>query len=192
MNTPKINTDRLILRGIKSNDIFGYSEIFSDQETMELFGGPITGSDLEMIDVVQRMQKERENNISYFWSIVPIVEKEFAGFIRLMNYQSGYFDLSYQSMGEHINSPEFRKHIDREGWEVDYALLKRFRGYGYMSEALNSILKFANDEYLSPIYAKVNSMENLATIKVLKKNEFSEVLPQMSKGGKIGMIYKKE
>jgi [ribosomal protein S5]-alanine N-acetyltransferase len=190
MNTPKLTTDRLILRAIKSNDIFGYSEIFSDKETMKLFGGPISGSDLEMIDVVQRMQKEREANISFFWSIVPIIEKEFAGFIRLMNYQSSYFDLSYQSMGVLKDSPEFKEHIDRLGWEMDYALLKRFRGNGYMSEAINTILNFAADENLSPIYAKVNSLENMATIKVLKKNGFRELLPQMSESGKTGMIYK--
>ena len=45
MSTPKLKTERLILRGIKSNDIFGYSEILTDKETMKLFGGPTLGSD---------------------------------------------------------------------------------------------------------------------------------------------------
>lgn len=192
MNTPKLKTDRLILRGIKSNDIFGYSEIFSDSETMKLFGGSILGSDLEMIDVVRRTKKERENNISFFWSIVPKIEKEFAGFIRLMNYESDYFDLSYRSMGEHKNSSEFKKYIDRAGWEMDYALLKRYRGQGYMTEVIKHILDYAVMENMQPIYAKVNSMENIATIKVLQKNNFIELLPQMGKNGKLGMIYKKK
>ena len=66
MSTPKLKTERLILRGIKSNDIFGYSEILTDMETMKLFGGPTLSSDLEMINFVQQMQKEREQNISLF------------------------------------------------------------------------------------------------------------------------------
>lgn len=192
MSTPKFKTDRLILRGIKSNDIFGYSEILSNAETMKLFGGPTLGSDLEMINFVQQMQKEREKNISFFWSIVPKIEKEFAGFVRLMNYESMYFDSSYQSMGDYKDSSEFRKYIDRKGWEIDYALLERYRGNGIMTEAVTTILNFAISEGLSPIYAKVNSMENLATIKVLQKNDFKELLPQMGQEGKLGMIYKKE
>ena len=138
------------------------------------------------------MQKEREQNISFFWSIVPKFEKEFAGFIRLMNYESKYFDSSFRSMGEHKDSIEFKSYIDRKGWEVDYALLERYRGKGIMTEALITIFDFALNEGLRPIYAKVNSMDNSATIKVLLKNNFKELLPQMGEGGKLGMIYKKE
>jgi RimJ/RimL family protein N-acetyltransferase len=41
----KIVTDRLTLREIKSKDIFGYSEIFSDKETMEQFGASTINND---------------------------------------------------------------------------------------------------------------------------------------------------
>jgi RimJ/RimL family protein N-acetyltransferase len=44
----KIVTDRLTLREIKSKDIFGYSEIFSDKETMEQFGASTINNDLEI------------------------------------------------------------------------------------------------------------------------------------------------
>lgn len=192
MSTPKLKSERLILRAIKSNDIFGYSEIFSDEETMQLFGGPTKRSDLEMVDVVSRMRKERENNISFFWSIVPKDNLEFAGFIRLMNYQSKYFDSSFQAMGAKRNSNEFMSYINRNGWETDYALLKRFRGQGIMSEALKMVINFTKDEGLSPIYAKVNSIENKATIGVLMNNRFQDLLPQMNEKGGLGMIYKFE
>lgn len=192
MNTPKFKTQRLILRGIKSDDLFGYSEILSDLETMRLFGGATLRNDLEIIDLVDTIRKERERNISFFWSIIPKIEKEFAGFVRLMNYESIYFDTSYQSMGDYKNSLDFSKYINRKGWEIEYVLLKKFRRNGFMTETLNAILEFASNEKLFPIYAKVNSIDNLATIKLLQKNTFLEVLPLMSKDGKLGMIYERK
>jgi len=192
MKTPKIKTERLILREIKPKDIFGYSEILADKETMNLYGGSTLGSDLEIKNFVNQMRKQRIQNFSFFWSIVPKIENEFTGFIRLLNYESKYYDLSYGSMGEYRDSTEFNSYIKRQGWEVDYALLERHRGKGFMTEAIIAILDFAKIENLQPIYAKVNSMENIPTIRVLEKNNFQELLPQMGKDGKLGMIYKKE
>ena len=46
--TPKLSTEKLILREIKINDLFGIYEIMSDDETMKLFGGPVLKNDLEI------------------------------------------------------------------------------------------------------------------------------------------------
>ena len=75
--TPKLLTERLILREIKGNDIFGYYEILSDPQTMKLFGGPFLTNDLDNKDFVQRMKSEREKGISYLWTITLKEEKEF-------------------------------------------------------------------------------------------------------------------
>ena len=111
--TPKLLTERLILREIKGNDIFGYSEILSDSETMKLFGGPLLTNDLDNKDFVQRMKAEREKGISYFWTITLKDEKEFIGFVRLMSYNSSYYDASFSSIGEHRFDTEFLKYFDR-------------------------------------------------------------------------------
>ncbi len=81
--TPKLSTQRIMLREIKANDIFGYYEILSDKETMNQFGGPVMDNDIDRKDIVTRMKVEREKNISYFWSIILQDEKEFIGFVRL-------------------------------------------------------------------------------------------------------------
>jgi RimJ/RimL family protein N-acetyltransferase len=178
--TPKLLTARLILREIKGNDIFGYSEILSDPETMKLFGGPLLTNDLDNSDFVQRMKAERENGISYFWSITLKEEKEFIGFVRLMSYSSGYYDASFSSIGEHRFDVEFLKYFDRvNGWEIDYILNKSQRNKGIMSEAVGVVLEFCKAENLSPIYAKVNSMTNIATVKVLSHHKFVDHLPQI-------------
>ena len=69
----------------------------------------------------------------FFSSSTELEEREFIGFIRLMNYESNYFDLSYQSMGSYKDSYEFSKFIQRNGWEMDYALLPEYRGRGIMT-----------------------------------------------------------
>jgi RimJ/RimL family protein N-acetyltransferase len=202
--TPKLSTERLVLREIKGNDLFGYYEILSDPQTMKLFGGPTLLNDLENKDFVQRMKLEREKGISYFWSITLKEEKEFVGFVRLMSYNSGYYDASFSAIGEHRFDNEFLKYFDKEhGWEIDYALIKSQRNKGIMREAVGAVLEFCEVENLFPIYAKVNSMTNTATVKVLKHYNFQDHLPQVDpkllekydaktivENNEIGMIFK--
>jgi|LakMenEpi03Aug12_release.lakeMendotaPanAssembly.Ray.scaffolds.fasta_scaffold289251_2 RimJ/RimL family protein N-acetyltransferase len=178
--TPKLITERLILREIKGNDIFGYYEILSDRDTMKLFGGPTLTNDLDNKDFVQRMKVEREKGICYFWTITLKEEKEFIGFVRLMSYNSGYYDASFSAAGEHRFDPEFLKYFDREnGWEIDYALQRNHRNKGIMKEAVSAVLEFCANENISPVYAKVNSMTNSATVGVLSYHDFKNHMPQI-------------
>lgn len=189
----KIITEHLTLREIKAKDVFGYSELFADKETMDLFGGPTVNNDLELSDVISTNREEFENETAIFWTITETVEKEFIGFIRLINYKSHYFDASYSSMGELRNSPEFLNYIDKEnGWEIDYALLKKFRNKGFMTETISAVQDYCRVNSICVIYAKVNSLENKATIAVLLKNDFAEHLPQANEKNGLGMIYKWE
>ena len=189
----KLITDHLTLREIKAKDVFGYSELFADKETMDLFGGPTVNNDLEISDVIATKRKEYENGTALFWTITETEEREFIGFVRLMSYDSYYFDASFSSMGELRNSPELLNYIDKQnGWEIDYALLKEFRNKGFMSEAISAVLDYCTTNSIRVIYAKVNSMENKATTAVLLKNDFVEHLPQANQKGGLGMIYKWE
>jgi RimJ/RimL family protein N-acetyltransferase len=178
---PKLITERLILREIKGNDIFGYYEILSDKDTMQLFGGPTQSNDIDNKDFVQRMRVERENGISYFWSITLKEEKEFIGFVILMSYNSGYYNESFKSAGVQKFDPEFLKYFDRaNGWEIEYALKRNYRNKGIMKEAVFAVLEFCTNENISPIYAKVNSMTNSSTVSVLTFLNFKSYLPQIN------------
>ena len=202
--TPKLTTSRLVLREIKGNDLFGYYEIRSDKETMQLFSGPLLTNDLDNKNFVEQMKFERENGFSYFWTIVLKEEKEFIGFVRLMSYKSNYYDASFSAIGEHKFDSEFLKYFDREnGWEIDYALLRNQRNKGIMKEAVGAVLEFCQLENINPVYAKVNHMTNTATVSVLKHHKFQDHLPQIDqtllekydaetiiKNKEFGMIYK--
>lgn len=175
---PKLSTQRITLREIKANDIFGFYEILSDKETMSQFGGPVMDNDIDRKDIVTRMKVEREKNISYFWSIIQQEEKEFIGFVRLYSYNSDYFELSFSAMGDHINDEEFLSQVDRlNGWEIDYALQPKFRNKGIMSEAVELVINYCNENSILPVYAKVNSLKNEASVKVLLNNSFDKLMP---------------
>jgi RimJ/RimL family protein N-acetyltransferase len=187
----KIYTERLILREIKSKDIFRYSELFSDREIMKQYGGRPIDNVGEIADLVNSKRKEYENGDSLFWSITENQTREFIGFVRLVNYQSKYFELSYKPMGDLKFSEEFNSYIERDGgWELDYALLKEYRNNGIMTEALKSVLDLYFNTEIITIYAKVNSLQNKGSIAVLAKFGFTELLPLVSMTGELGMIYK--
>ncbi|AHM63232.1 ribosomal-protein-amino-adic N-acetyltransferase [Flammeovirgaceae bacterium 311] len=190
MAVPKLVSDRLTLREIKSKDIFAHTALFSDQQTMELFGGHIITNDLELKDVINTKKSEFENGNAIFWVITLTEDKEFIGFARLMSYNSHYFDSSYSSVGEMRHDPSFHEYINKDGWEIDYALLKDYRGKGIMSEAIDLVLNYCSENKLSPLYAKVNSLSNKATISLLKKKKFVDHLPLANRNGGFGMIFK--
>jgi RimJ/RimL family protein N-acetyltransferase len=175
---------------MKAKDIFGHTELFSDIETMKLFGGPTINNDLDIKDIVEFKRKEFESGAALFWVITLTNEKEFIGFIRLKSYGSYYFDSSFSAMGEQRNSPELMRYIDKKGWEIDYALLKKYRNKGIMDETIKVILDYCKEKRYTPIYAKVNSVQNIATVNLLKNNSFEELLPQANLQGELGMIYK--
>jgi RimJ/RimL family protein N-acetyltransferase len=176
--TAKLSNQRITLREIKANDIFGFYEILSDKETMNQFDGPVMDNDIDKKDIVARMKVEREKNISYFWSIILQEEKEFIGFVRLYSYNSEYFKLSFSAMGDHINDDEFLSIVDKiNGWEIDYALLPKFRNKGIMSEAVGLVVNYCNENSILPVYGKVNSLKNEASVKVLINNSFDRLMP---------------
>jgi RimJ/RimL family protein N-acetyltransferase len=175
---PKLLTPRLILREMKFNDIFGYYEMRSDKETMQLFGGPMLMNDIEIRDIVERLRSESESGISYFWTIVLKEEREFIGYVRLVSYASDYFFRSFGISAESEYYGELLKYFDRKnGWEMTYALLKDERNKGIMREALPAVLGYCEINNIGPIYAKVNHLTNKPSINVLRRNNFKEYLP---------------
>jgi RimJ/RimL family protein N-acetyltransferase len=190
MTFPKLVTDRLILRELKSKDIFDLMGLFSDSETMNLFGGGVLKNDLEIKGLIETTRRDYESGDAVFWVITLSEEREFIGFIKIMSYKGHYFDMSFASLGESKNDPELLKYIDKTGWEIDYALLKAYRQRGIMTEALRAVLAYCSANGHSPLYAKVNSLRNKATIALLINNNFIECLPQANREGGLGMIYK--
>ena len=192
MSIEKLTSTNLILRELKSKDLLSYFDLLADSETMTFFGGPTVNNVLDLNNVITKKLTEFKLNQSHFWVITEVEEREFVGFIRIMNYESFYFDASYESMGSLKDSAPFNQFINRKGWEVEYALLPEFRNRGIMNECLNLVLKYCKEKSFTPIYAKVNSMSNKPSINVLIKNKFREYLQMQNQLGTLGMLYKLE
>jgi ribosomal-protein-alanine N-acetyltransferase len=190
MTFPKLVTKNLTLRELKSKDIFDLMALLSDSETMKLFGGGALKSDLDAKGLIENIRLDFESGDAIFWVITLSDEREFIGFIKIMAYKGHYFDASFASLGELKNDPKLLEYIDKTGWETDYALLKPYRQKGIMTEALRAVLEYCSANAHSPLYAKVNSLKNKATLALLISNNFIACLPQANHDGELGMIYK--
>ena len=62
---------------------------------------------------------------------------------------------------------------------VKERLTKSQRNKGIMREAVGAVLEFCTSENISPLYARVNSMTNSATVKILRYHGFEDHLPQV-------------
>ena len=180
----------MTLREIKIKDIFGYSELFSDRETMRLFSGRELTNDLDIKNIVISTREDNNNGDLISWTVTETPMNEFIGFIRLMSYNSHHFEKSYGAIEGLAKWDKFIGSIDRRnGWELDYAILNNYRNKGFMSEALSAILLFCDTNGIKPLYAKVNGAENKATISVLLKNGFSKHSQQLTGEGDSKMLY---
>lgn len=175
----RIETENLVLRKLKLEDLFGYYEFKSDFDTMQLFGGRSIHYDKELQDFITFINEDSSKGNLLFWTITLKGMNEFIGFFRAIKYDSHLFGQSFYEVEKYAESTEFKISVDRKnGWEIDYALLPKFRGKGIMSEAADAILKYMlRDLYIKVIYAKVASIKNESSIKVLKKNLFTELFP---------------
>ena len=157
LGTVTLESERLLLRKCMESD---YKDSFkyccSDPELCRLQGFDVHKSD----EVTRRSFKEKEeqykvDNMFYEWAIVRKEDNQFMGEIALVHYN------------ETTNEIELGYHIG-----------KAFRGYGYMKEALERILKFAFEELdLDSVYALILN-DNDSSQKVVKSNnlEYAETI----------------
>jgi RimJ/RimL family protein N-acetyltransferase len=180
--TTKLTTERFILREIKYSDNFDLLELFSDQDTMNLFGSSLIANSIDFNDFIQNSKIEIEKGVLFFWIITSKHDKSFVGFIRLMSYNGDYFNLSFASMGNRRFETEFNDKFDRNnGWEIDYAIIENKRNGGVATECLGAVLSYCELHNIRLVYAKVNSLTNIPSVKVLQKNNFKTHVPLFNK-----------
>lgn len=111
-----VETERLLLRHFIKNDAKALHELFSDGEAMRMVGmyPPLTQFD------------ETEARIHSWVNS----EKHFAIVLRESGEQLGYIAIN-------PDSEEGRE----DTRELGFALISKYRGKGYMSEAINAVLK---------------------------------------------------
>ena len=152
MNT-YIETERLILRRLKTSDAQGMFELDSDPEVLKYLGNKPLTSIKQSEEIIKNVHKQYENNGLGRWAIIEKNTNEFIG----------WTGLKY----EEIVRKEFNY------YDLGYRLKKKFWGKGIATETAIISLNFGfNDLGLKKICATAH-IENLGSNKVLQKMGFN-------------------
>lgn len=148
---PVIEASRVRLRHIENADIDSLYDIFSDAEAMRFFGSlPFSERD-EAVNYLAEINENFQKKTHFQWGIALKSDDKIIG-----------------------TSTIFHTDEKHRRAEIGYALNREFWGKGYVTEALNSLFKFAFDELnLHRIEADVDPRNN-ASIKILEKFGFQK------------------
>ncbi len=146
---PKLITERLVLRAITLDDKEVVYFLRSDKTVNKYINRPPTSNLKDAEDFIQKINKGYENGANINWAIRLKESGEMIGSICLWNFSK-----------------------DRERAETGYDLDFKHHNKGYMSEALNAVVKFGfNNLNLDIIDAYTNRL-NTSSKQLLLKNGF--------------------
>lgn len=164
MITPKLETERLILREIHSDDV----------------------------ETIFKCWMQDENVSRYMWWKASNDRNEAKEFVEfeignLENDKWNRWIIVLKSTNEIIGTCLVFFNEEERHWDISYNLGRKFWGNGYVTEAMNAVMKYAVEKMkireISTAYAK----ENSASGNVLQKLGFQVVkeVPYECNGGEI-------
>ncbi|RKS93950.1 ribosomal-protein-alanine N-acetyltransferase [Flavobacterium limicola] len=146
---PNLETERLFLRRVNSNDIKEIFELRSNPETMKYIPRPLVKTDEDALEHIAMIDSKIDSNEGINWAITLKDNPKLIGVI-------GHY---------RIKPENYRA-------ELGYMLLPEYHGKGIVSEAVKEAVKYGFQ------VMKLNSLEaiidpdNYASAKVLEKNGF--------------------
>ena len=148
-----LETERLYLREIDSQDVDDLFEMDSDPEVHKYIDNKPVKSKEQIVEIIKMLQAQYKKNGIARWAVVDKQSGECIGWAGLK-----YF------------SEPLNNHSDF--YELGYRLKKKHWGKGYVTEAATSIVKYGLENLgLDSIYATAHT-ENDGSINVLKKLGF--------------------
>jgi ribosomal-protein-alanine N-acetyltransferase len=146
---PNLETERLLLRRVDSNDIKEIFALRSNPETMKYIPRPLVKTDEDALEHIAMIDSKIDSNEGINWAITLKYNPKLIGVI-------GHY---------RIKPENYRA-------ELGYMLLPEYHGKGIVSEAVKEAVKYGFQ------VMKLNSLEaiidpdNHASAKVLEKNGF--------------------
>lgn len=151
---PIIESERLILRDVRKEDIPKIYKFVQDEDILKYYKSP--DENYDDINYIERafyeaakVSFERIGRVS--WAIVKKDDNQIIGI------RDSFTD-------DLINSPV----------ELESFIVKEFRLKGYGSEAIKAVIEFYSRHGVRTFIAK-SSRENIASVKILEKNGFKEI-----------------
>lgn len=146
---PVLETERLLLRRVTTDDVNEVFELRSNPETMKYIPRPLVKNNEEALEHIAMIEEKIVANLGINWGITLKDNPRLLGII-------GYYRMQ----------PENHRS------EIGYILLPEFHGKGIITEAVNTLIKYGfNDLKLHSIEAVIDP-ENYASEKVLQKCGF--------------------
>lgn len=148
---PSLESERLLFRKILLSDSKDLYLIRSEDEVMKYMDVPKMESLADADKLIKSIEKSYENETGISWRIVEKSSNNFIGYF-------GYWRI----VPEHCRA------------EIGFALNPKYWGNGYMTETLNSMVRYGFKQMnLHSIEANVNP-NNLSSIRLLEKIGFKK------------------
>ena len=146
---PNLETNRLNLRRLKSEDVDEIFVLRSNPEIMQFIPRPLMKTKEEALEFISVMDTNVNNNNVINWAITTKEDDQLIGMI-------GFYRMKPEN---------YRA-------EVGYILSPEFHGKGIITEALEKVIQFGFEEMgLNSIEAVIDP-ENYGSEKVVLKNNF--------------------
>lgn len=164
MITPKLETDRLILREIRSDDTDAIFSCWMQDENVSKYMLWKASDDLN--ETKSFVEFELANLENYKWNRWIIVLKN-----------------TYEIIGTCL----IFYNVDEEHWDVSYNLGKKFWSNGYVTEAMRAVIKYAVEVMKIKEISTTYAIDNSASGYVLQKLgfQFIKEVPYKCNGGDI-------
>ena len=146
---PNLETERLLLRRVNNNDIKEVLALRSNPETMKYIPRPLVKNDDEALEHIAMIETKIENNEGINWAITLKDNPKLIGLI-------GH----YRIKPEHYRS------------EIGYMILPEFNGKGIVTEAVQEVVNYGFEAMQLHSIEAVIDPDNIASAKVLEKNNF--------------------
>lgn len=143
----EIETERLLLRGWRDEDMEPYARMCADPEVMRLVGGIRTRDEVE--EGIKRFIRHWEERRFGMWAVEEKASGSFVGFVGLL-YQEDW--------------PE-GEHKVEVGWRLD----RRFWGRGLATEGALVSLRYGLEERGLERIISMTVPENIASWRVMEK-----------------------
>lgn len=146
---PNLETERLLLRRVNSNDIKEIFALRSNPETMKYIPRPLVKTDEDALEHIAMIDSKIDCNEGINWAITLKNNSKLIGII-------GH----YRIKPEHYRA------------ELGYMLLPEYHGKGIVSEAVKEAIKYGFQVMKLHSLEAIIDPDNHASAKVLEKNGF--------------------
>ncbi|MBP6180839.1 GNAT family N-acetyltransferase [Flavobacterium sp.] len=146
---PNLETERLLLRRIDTNDVNEIFTLRSNPETMKYIPRPLAKTTEDALEHIAIIDAKIENNEGINWAITLKDDLKLIGLI-------GH----YRIKPEHFRA------------EIGYMLLPEFNGKGIITEAIKEVVNYGFKVMQLHSIEAIIDPENFGSEKVLQKNGF--------------------